>query len=227
MPDSDALNFAASGNAAAIAGLSIGSFHSRDFPQLTPPCAVREAGFPCLSPEPGARGIALIVTGRARNAKTGSVAMPKENGARGVQARNSFLLRATLQKSGSTQRSRSFAMMGVSRPSELSGRTKPIPPKDQFRTSHLLQGTMLGKAVGDVIMARKDEAEITSSVWLRGCRATAPANARLKCGSAWRRPKPFSGQGPKPAPRGIAHRGEPRPHIGEPVQGHQPGLDHL
>ena len=27
----------------------------------------------------GGRGIAMIVTGRARNAKTGSVAMPKEN----------------------------------------------------------------------------------------------------------------------------------------------------
>src|SRR5467141_630967 len=42
----------------------------------------------------------------------------------GVRARNSFLLRATLQKSGSAPRSRSCAMMGVSRPSELSGRTK-------------------------------------------------------------------------------------------------------
>src|SRR5882672_3541212 len=50
VPDSDCTKFTASGNAAAIAGLSIGSFHSRDFPQLTPPCAVREAGFLCLRP---------------------------------------------------------------------------------------------------------------------------------------------------------------------------------
>ena len=33
----------------------------------------------------GGRGIAMIVTGRARNAKTGSVAMPKENDLEGAQ----------------------------------------------------------------------------------------------------------------------------------------------
>jgi hypothetical protein len=78
-----------------------------------------------------------------------------------VRARNSFLLRATFQKSGSAPRSPSFAMTGASRPSESSGEDEADPAKGSISYVSPLARAMLGKIVGDVITAGKDEAEIT------------------------------------------------------------------
>jgi transcription elongation GreA/GreB family factor len=64
----------------------------------------------------------------------------------------------------------------------IVGEDEADPAKGSISHVSPLAKAMLGKAVGDVITAGKDEAEITSIVGLRGCRATAPANARLKCG---------------------------------------------
>ena len=110
---SDRAKFAASRNVAAIKTLSIGSFHSRDFPQLDPP--------PCT-----------------------------------VLARRVFFVLPSIERGSVDQRN------SHERARKVQSRLVYEKRSDRDAQVSPLARAMIGKAVGDVIRAGRDDAEITS-----------------------------------------------------------------